>query len=632
MLHRHKIMKAMQRQMLGLGAEPGPIQHLDCTAPSSSSSSSSSTGTAKLAVEINHTAGVTAATQQSVVVCAWQAPAALGEPALHKYVLERFALLQPGAKWESAAELDDNVITRFTDVVQQPGVYQYRLAAWNLYGRSAYVLSGEVSVEGHAGHDVQHVHKQAHMVSEKTPQQAPTGSAAPGAQLVLQNPLQLHTVATSGNAIQQHVPGLQQLKQQQWQQMPWDQQQNAFAGAADRSCASDTCWQCSEELPQAPLITVNSCSTAEAQRQDAGVAAAVAAAPNVVWVVGQGALSDGSAVPATAAAAIAQAQLLASMQAAAGKADAGGSSGGSSDNAAGVHKHSGVVGVLGGQLWRWIRACLNSLLLLVLPLLVRLLPVPVMNQLAAAAGQVARLLPRQLQQRLLQLAPSSRQAQRDAAASGAAVCMVSEIEPVESAAVISSSSAVSSSVQQQGTTIDRPAAAAAASKQVTPTEASLTVPSASASPMHALHHVASAPAVTALTPAAFGCLGQLPGDASALGLAASRSVGALQLGLQKGGSGLHKLQQRVAAADELTEGSAATAATGESMVYSSVSETGGSAAAEAAAAAAVGPREVHQSDAAGSVYSQASFEQCGLQLAEALEQQVPGKKRCAFPG
>ncbi|WIA19292.1 hypothetical protein OEZ85_003927 [Tetradesmus obliquus] len=130
LLHRQKIIRAMQRQMLGLGAEPGPIPHLSCNSTTTTSSSSSSSSS-------------------SIVQCIWRPPSTPGEPPLHKYVLERFALAPPSpvAAWQPVAELDDLVVTRFSDAVGEPGSYQYRVAAWNLYGRSPYAFSDEVVVE-----------------------------------------------------------------------------------------------------------------------------------------------------------------------------------------------------------------------------------------------------------------------------------------------------------------------------------------------------------------------------------------------------------------------------------------------------------------------------------------------------
>ncbi|KAG2492414.1 hypothetical protein HYH03_009357 [Edaphochlamys debaryana] len=131
-LHRQKLVRAIRRQILGLGTPPSEPLHLTCASPPSSGG--------RVAVR-------------------WQVPADPGRPPLHRYVLERAT---PDGQWRVVAEVDDpeppqllvddgaaagaSAMAAANGLVGgaagAPGCTAgravYRVAAWNLYGRSPY--------------------------------------------------------------------------------------------------------------------------------------------------------------------------------------------------------------------------------------------------------------------------------------------------------------------------------------------------------------------------------------------------------------------------------------------------------------------------------------------------------------
>jgi hypothetical protein len=528
-LHRQKIMRAMQRQMLGLGAEPGPIKHLTC-----SSSSSSAAG-----------AQLSASAGRHIVQCIWQAPQTPGEPPLHKYVLERFALApaSPAAAWQPVAELDDLVVTRFGDAVAEPGSYQYRAAAWNLYGRSAYALSDEVLVQGFetsgsaaaaaaaagplvagvpaavaAHHQQQRIEHQVQQELQTHQQQQAVQtqhtSNAAGEVSSLESDKNEAAIESSTTLMSQPVGKQQQQQQQQQQLLPkqqlrlpahvaspgadqsqrQQQQQHAAADTSHHSLPEEALRLVSmhhrsqyqqeqqshsqelyhnhhpqqqqqtgeESLPDGLVRHMGACSSSSsssssrlacygsstcvsgdsstaahadgadpaaagcrsntlvvpnscAAREPAAAGPHLTAGSNIVWVVGDRSALAGHSASSSPAAMGAQAQLLASMQAAAGAAagvssqQAQGSSSSNRGNAAGTAGKAAAAGswsfaaFIASYVGRWLRALLNSLLLLVVPVCVRLLPVPVLHQLALGLARALQLLPQPVQRVLQQL-------------------------------------------------------------------------------------------------------------------------------------------------------------------------------------------------------------------------------------
>jgi hypothetical protein len=73
----------------------------------------------------------------------WLTPVQPGKPPFHKYVLERLPLSAPGAGWEFVADAVD--VTRWLDL-PSPGVFQYRVVAWNVYGRGPAATSAACAV------------------------------------------------------------------------------------------------------------------------------------------------------------------------------------------------------------------------------------------------------------------------------------------------------------------------------------------------------------------------------------------------------------------------------------------------------------------------------------------------------
>jgi hypothetical protein len=73
----------------------------------------------------------------------WLSPVQPGKPPFHKYVLERLPLSAPGSGWEFVADAVD--VTRWLDL-PPPGVFQYRVVAWNVYGRGPAATSAACAV------------------------------------------------------------------------------------------------------------------------------------------------------------------------------------------------------------------------------------------------------------------------------------------------------------------------------------------------------------------------------------------------------------------------------------------------------------------------------------------------------
>lgn len=148
-LHRQQLLRAMQRQILGLGSPPGPLQRLQCSVSTTTSTSTSSQAHAdpdatpapdnpassahqsahpNTAAETPGTQATAAAAVPAAVVCSWLPPADPGQPGMHKYVLQRMDHSAPSAVWQTVAELHDSLSVRHRDAPPKPGVYQYRLA------------------------------------------------------------------------------------------------------------------------------------------------------------------------------------------------------------------------------------------------------------------------------------------------------------------------------------------------------------------------------------------------------------------------------------------------------------------------------------------------------------------------
>jgi hypothetical protein len=135
----------MQRQILGLGAAPGPLQHLRCsvsqqhqhtrttTAAAGTQADASASTLADAAAGVADVgapaqAAADAGAGAAAVVCSWLLPADPGQPGMHKYVLQRVDQSAQSAVWQTVAELHDSLSVRHTDVPSRPGMYQYRLA------------------------------------------------------------------------------------------------------------------------------------------------------------------------------------------------------------------------------------------------------------------------------------------------------------------------------------------------------------------------------------------------------------------------------------------------------------------------------------------------------------------------
>ncbi|KXZ44899.1 hypothetical protein GPECTOR_61g852 [Gonium pectorale] len=114
--HRQRLVRAIKLQILGLGTPPSEPQDVSCEA---------------------------AAGSVAAVAVRWSPPSDLGRPPLHRYVLERAGA---AGQWALVAEVDDaqpaaallDVTATTTAVAAR---LLYRVAAWNLYGRSPYGMA-----------------------------------------------------------------------------------------------------------------------------------------------------------------------------------------------------------------------------------------------------------------------------------------------------------------------------------------------------------------------------------------------------------------------------------------------------------------------------------------------------------
>lgn len=133
-LHRQQLLRAMQRQLLGLGSPPGRLSHLHCKAqhaaavlePAAASAAASADASADHQQQQTGNNAPTGAA--AAVLCSWKPPADAGQPGMHKYVLQRIELSAAATAWQTVAELHDSLSVRFRDTPPTPGVYQYRLS------------------------------------------------------------------------------------------------------------------------------------------------------------------------------------------------------------------------------------------------------------------------------------------------------------------------------------------------------------------------------------------------------------------------------------------------------------------------------------------------------------------------
>lgn len=137
-LHRQQLLRAMQRQILGLGQPPGALHHLQCSTVSGSQHIGAAAAAQRHAGSTPEPTNVdapaaaaeapAAAAPVAAVVCSWLPPADAGQPGMHKYVLQRVDHSGQSALWQTVAELHDSLSVRFRDVPPRPGLYQYRLS------------------------------------------------------------------------------------------------------------------------------------------------------------------------------------------------------------------------------------------------------------------------------------------------------------------------------------------------------------------------------------------------------------------------------------------------------------------------------------------------------------------------
>mmetsp|Transcript_3012 Transcript_3012/g.7509 ORF Transcript_3012/g.7509 Transcript_3012/m.7509 type:complete len:777 (+) Transcript_3012:120-2450(+) len=108
-LHRERIVRSIQHQMLGVGNAPSPPQEVDCEVTGCN------------------------------IILNWKPPSNLGWPAFHKYVVEHRIMNVAGWTMVGETDADD---TQFVGTALQAGKYEYRVTAWNRAGRSQYGVSG----------------------------------------------------------------------------------------------------------------------------------------------------------------------------------------------------------------------------------------------------------------------------------------------------------------------------------------------------------------------------------------------------------------------------------------------------------------------------------------------------------
>ncbi|EFJ40185.1 hypothetical protein VOLCADRAFT_120035, partial [Volvox carteri f. nagariensis] len=129
--HRGKVVRAIRRQILGLGRPPSEPQALTCTTTAFPPVTPTGAGSGSGSGSGGPAPGSRAAVH-------WSPPAHPGVPPLHRYVLERAGA---DGQWRQVAELDDPepaAVAVGFGTAAAAGRVLFRVAAWNLYGRSPY--------------------------------------------------------------------------------------------------------------------------------------------------------------------------------------------------------------------------------------------------------------------------------------------------------------------------------------------------------------------------------------------------------------------------------------------------------------------------------------------------------------
>jgi len=121
-LHQQRILRAMQRKMLGLGREPSAPAAVAChtSAPDGGGSSSSSRaagggGSGGSGDQAIPSPG--SALKPGQVMVSWSNPEDVGQPHYHKLTLERLPVAAPGAGWQAVAEVDSEAHPGLVDQV-----------------------------------------------------------------------------------------------------------------------------------------------------------------------------------------------------------------------------------------------------------------------------------------------------------------------------------------------------------------------------------------------------------------------------------------------------------------------------------------------------------------------------------
>lgn len=282
--------------------------------------------------------------------------------------------------------------------------------AWNVYGRSPYVLSHDVTVPSAtraaaAAATTDALPTAAGMQGMRTGL-ASSGQQAPHVVAYTAGPQQPQQNAASSSGM---VPNLPLV----WPQQPPQQQHGRGMGSCGPTDESSE--------PACVNVVQEQLSTGQAIADPQACSPEGQGSSSVVWLVGLDAQQRWQhSTPATAAGRAAQQGLAASMRAAgaadahrsaalvSGAAPTGTAAGGSSGSNSKPAMTARLAALLGSA-WHssmdgWLKALVNSLtafVLVVLPICVRLLPVQTLAQIVQALAWLLHFLPEPLRQRLL---------------------------------------------------------------------------------------------------------------------------------------------------------------------------------------------------------------------------------------
>lgn len=383
----------MQRQMLGLGQEPSSPAALVCLSPgdaagdvTSAPSDAGDDGAASAAAAAAAAAAAMVGALErggGQVVVSWAGPTELGQPQLHKYQLERLPVGLPGAAWQAVMDVDAEAHPGFVDEVM-PGTYRYRLAAWNVHGRSAWAVSNDCWVSDLRSSGGGSGSRPHSLLDSGVALDAAAAAAA--AAVALPNWLlrAAEGAVREGSSDAEDAPVVDQRRQPPAPPLGGERDTGQHAASAQRLQQRG-----GAASPRAPVAALAPAAAAASGRR-AAATVVVVVPQEVGTIAGGGGGAIAPTLPLAGAGAPAGAVLLtANFARSAAAAANGGAAGVGPGGAAAANQGaatagaapsaaSAVAATVAAHVGRWLWALMNSFLLVVVPLCVRLLPLPLL--------------------------------------------------------------------------------------------------------------------------------------------------------------------------------------------------------------------------------------------------------------